>query len=97
MERGNGFGPISLQSRSEDRRDARTGRRLCHRRNGAEVPTEPETVGALAGRVARSPVARASESMGAAIDGCTVFEALASTSQKRALGFGTTKSISSPC
>jgi len=48
-------------------------------------------------RVARSPVARASDSIGAAIDGCTVFDALASTSQKRALDRGTTKSISSPC
>jgi hypothetical protein len=37
-----GFGPISIQSRSEDRHDARTGRRLCHRRNRAEVPTDPK-------------------------------------------------------
>ena len=37
-------------------------------------------------REARFPAAPASDSIGPAIDGCTVLLALASTSQKRALG-----------
>src|SRR4051794_33087362 len=53
MERGNGFGPIGLQSRLENRYHARLGRRLCAWRNCAEIPTESKTAGALARRMAR--------------------------------------------
>jgi hypothetical protein len=52
MERGNGFVPSCLQSRSEDRCDAVAGRRFQSPGNCAEVSIKPKAARTVAYRVA---------------------------------------------